>query len=355
MTRTINELKMMQSLPLEVKVAKTKLRIREWVETYGVNGVYVSFSGGKDSTVLLHIVREMYPEVEAVFVNTGLEYPEIQKFVKTFDNVTILRPEMSFAEVIKRYGYPIISKEVSLTICYANKGSSWANNYLNGLDKLGEPHEFKKSMYAKYKPLLYVDFLISNECCAVMKKAPLKKHAKQTGEVAITGQTAEESKLRTQSWIKHGCNGFDMKSPTSNPMSFWTEQDILHYIKEYMPPKSICSVYGDIVLKPCDKDISKDQINIIDCLGQYEETDKFVTTGCDRTGCIFCAFGCHLEKEPSRFQRLKRTHPKQYQYCIGGGEFNEDGIWQPSKDGLGMGYVFDRINEIYGEGFIKYK
>ena len=69
---------------------------------YGVEGVYVSFSGGKDSTVLLHIVREMYPEVEAVFVNTGLEYPEIQQFVKTFDNVTILRPKMRFDEVIKR-------------------------------------------------------------------------------------------------------------------------------------------------------------------------------------------------------------------------------------------------------------
>ena len=347
MTRTINELKMMQSLPLEVKVAKTKLRIREWVETYGVNGVYVSFSGGKDSTVLLHIVREMYPEVEAVFVNTGLEYPEIQKFVKTFDNVTILRPEMSFTEVVAKYGYPIFGKEIAHKLYYARNGSAWAVKFVHD--------DTSRYSIKKYEPILHQPFKIASQCCDVMKKSPVKRYAKQTGKVAITGQTAEESSLRTQQWLKHGCNGFDLKRPISNPMSFWMEQDILHYIKEYMPPKSICSVYGDIVLKPCDKDISKDQINIIDCLGQYEETDKFVTTGCERTGCIFCAFGCHLEKEPSRFQSLKRTHPKQYQYCIGGGEFNEDGIWQPSKDGLGMGYVFDRINEIYGEGFIKYK
>ena len=112
MKHTKNELAQMQSLPLNIKIQMTKRRIREWYE-FWEGQFYVSFSGGKDSTVLLHMVRELYPDVEAVFVNTGLEYPEIQKFVKTFDNVTILRPEMRFDEVIKKYGYPIISKEIS--------------------------------------------------------------------------------------------------------------------------------------------------------------------------------------------------------------------------------------------------
>lgn len=108
----INELKLLQNYPLDLKIEKTKLRIKEWYEHY--NGeVYVSFSGGKDSTVLLDIVRSIYPNIEAVFINTGLEYPEIYKFVKTFKNVTILKPEMNFKQVINTYGYPVISKENS--------------------------------------------------------------------------------------------------------------------------------------------------------------------------------------------------------------------------------------------------
>lgn len=119
--RTVEELKMLQALPLDIKVAKTQARIREWVSRYGVDGVYVSFSGGKDSTVLLDIARKMYPDIEAVFVDTGLEYPEIRKFVKSFDNVTILRPKMRFDEVIKKYGYPFISKEISQCIYEGKK------------------------------------------------------------------------------------------------------------------------------------------------------------------------------------------------------------------------------------------
>lgn len=137
---TKDDLRQFQALPLDIKIAMTKTRIREWVREFGTSGVYVSFSGGKDSTVLLHIVREMYPDIEAVYVNTGLEYPEIQRFVKTFDNVTILRPKMRFDEVIKKYGYPLISKETSTTIEYAKKGSEWAKERINGerKDRNGE-------------------------------------------------------------------------------------------------------------------------------------------------------------------------------------------------------------------------
>lgn len=345
MKHTFEDLKKMQSLPLERKILITQTRIIEWHQKF--NGqVYVSFSGGKDSTVLLHIARAIYPDIPAVFVDTGLEYPEIRQFVKTFDNVTILRPKMRFDEVVRKYGYPLISKDVSECVSQGRIALT-CDKYIYRLSKLmgtamdkdGRKSKFNKE---KYKPLLYVDFKLSSICCNVMKKAPAHAYTKSSGRFPITAQTAEESMLRTKQWLENGCNGFDMKSPISNPMSFWKEQDILRFIKE--SGINISSVYGDIA------DASDhDQIPLdIGC-----GCGKLCTTGCKRTGCVFCGFGAHLEKGEGRFQMLKRTHPKLYAYCIGGGEY-VDGVWQPSKDGLGMGHVFDELNKIYGEGFIKY-
>jgi 3'-phosphoadenosine 5'-phosphosulfate sulfotransferase (PAPS reductase)/FAD synthetase len=114
--RTLDDLRQKQALPLNVKVRLTMERIRQWVNEYGEDGVYVSFSGGKDSTVLLHIVRSMYPNVKAVFCDTGLEYPTVRQFVKKTDNVDILKPKMTFKEVIRKYGYPVIGKEVASAV-----------------------------------------------------------------------------------------------------------------------------------------------------------------------------------------------------------------------------------------------
>ena len=128
-------LKLRQSMSLKDKIRFTERRIKEWVDELGENGVYVSFSGGKNSTVLLDIVRKLYPSIEAVFVDTGLEYPEIRKFVKTFENVTILRPEKRFDQVIEEYGFPIISKEISECVDQARKALI-TGKYLYRLQKL---------------------------------------------------------------------------------------------------------------------------------------------------------------------------------------------------------------------------
>lgn len=344
--RTLEELKMLQALPLDIKIAKTQLRIREWVKHYGVDGVYVSFSGGKDSTVLLDIARQMYPEIEAVFVDTGLEYPEIRKFVKTFDNVIILRPEMLFVDVIKKYGYPFIGKDYAKVIYYARLGSQWAINALNGLEKDGTLRENTyKSRYKKYKPLMYVDFNISHFCCNIMKKKPLHNYGDKK---ALVGTLAEESQLRLNAWLKTGCNAFESDVPMSKPLSFWTTQDILQYIKQNDLP--IASVYGDVVYR--DKQGAKYENMLCDC------GNKLCTTKCQMTGCIFCGFAAQMDIQydgESRFVRLKRTHPKQYNYCMNGGEYNEQGIWQPNSKGLGMKHCIDTLNGIYGKDFIKYK
>lgn len=117
---TKEDLKRLQSLSLEEKVDITLGRIMQWYN-YWKGNVYVSYSGGKDSTVLLHLVRSLYPDVPAVYVNTGLEYPEIQAKVREQENATILSPEMPFVQVLTEYGYPLISKEVSECIYYARR------------------------------------------------------------------------------------------------------------------------------------------------------------------------------------------------------------------------------------------
>lgn len=338
---TRNELTQLQSLPLELKVMRTQQRIREWVQYYGVDGVYVSFSGGKDSTVLLDMARKLYPTIKAVFINTGLEYPENQQFVKSFDNVDILRPEMRFDEVIKTYGYPVIGKEVANCIYWAKRGQQSRIDRLNGAwtDKNGNKSIYNKE---KYAPLLNVDFNISDRCCNVMKKKPAHKYSKITGKMPMTAQMAEESQLREQQWLLNGCNGFEMKSPISNPMSFWTEQDVLQYIKQYNLP--ISKVYGEVVVQ--DDGGYQYGATLCDC-------GKLCTTGAKRTGCIFCMYGAHC-KGDERFLLLKKNHPRQYEYCMGGGAYDTHGFWKPTKDGLGMKHVIDELNKIYGDGFIKY-
>jgi 3'-phosphoadenosine 5'-phosphosulfate sulfotransferase (PAPS reductase)/FAD synthetase len=121
MSHTIEDLRALQAESLDRKVRITQTRIIEWYTKF--NGqVYVAFSGGKDSTVLLNIVRSLYPDVEAVFVGTGLEYPEIKDFVKTIPNVTTIRPKMQFADVVTKYGYPVIGKEISEAVWGTRKG-----------------------------------------------------------------------------------------------------------------------------------------------------------------------------------------------------------------------------------------
>lgn len=327
---TSYDLAQMQSLPLEQKVIMSQRRIQEWYD-YWDGQVYVSFSGGKDSTVLLDIVRKMYPDVPAVFVNTGLEYPEIQAFVKEHENVTILRPKMRFDEVLKTYGYPVLSKEIAKKLEAVHLGQNWSKPYVEGTAKT-PTGEYSHYNVDKYAPVLQMDWRISPRCCNVMKKEPVKEYGRRTGRKPITGTMAVESATRKGQWKRKGCNAFDTPQPISNPMSFWTNQDVLQYLQEYHVP--YCSVYGEIV---------------------EDKKGKLKTTGLNRTGCVFCGFGCHLDKSPTRFQRLQETHPKQYQYCIGGGEYDEDGVWGPNKDGLGMGHVFDELNTLYGEHFIDYK
>lgn len=312
------QLKQLQSLPLEIKIEKTKLRIREWYEHWEGN-VYVSFSGGKDSTVLLDLVRELYPHVKAVFSDTGLEYPEIRDFVRTVDNVDWVKPTKNFKKIIEEDGYPIISKQNAMFIRQAQTLEKDSKSYKLRMTGWNDKRqEFGKvgQIPTKWKFLVDSDIKVSEKCCNHMKKIPLHLWEKANGKPKpFIGTLAEESENRTKQYLQRGCNAYDsLQRASSQPLGFWTEQDILLYLKNKEIP--FASIYGDIIEK---------------------EDGKLETTGESRTGCIFCAFGAHLENYPNRFQRLEVRHPNLHEYCM-----------KPKEDGgLGMAYVLDVIGVPY--------
>lgn len=342
---TISDLYQMQSLPLEYKVMMTKQRIKGWYDHWDGN-VYVSISGGKDSQVLAHIVKSMYDDVPLVFVNTGLEFDSVRlKGIELADEV--LRPPMDFVSVITKYGYPVISKEVSNVIyeiqnriANGKEPATYRMQRLNGTlinPKTGELSSFN---IPKYKFLKDAPFRISDKCCNVMKKSPTKKYEKNNEKKPYIGTMAEESRLRKQKWIKNGCNAFDMKRPMSQPLSFWTEQDILHYIKQN--DLKIADIYGDIVYTDEDGMYYDNTI--------FYEVMPLITTGAKRTGCVFCMFG--ITQDTDRFLKLKEAEPKKYNFVMRGGKFDERGMWIP-HNGLGYKFVIDWLNE-HGNLNIKY-
>lgn len=407
---TIGDLHQMQSLPLAAKIRMSEYRIREWVEHYGRDGVYIGYSGGKDSTVLLHLARQLYPSLPAVYVDTGLEYPEVKAFVKQQENVEVLRPKKDFRQVIRQYGYPFIGKEVAGCVYGArryleklerqerqksgkeDRGAVANYSYMAdilGVDRRADrkneayqglrqgklpdgdgktpgggkapvrylilqgryPHkengvetpEYSR-MYNKerYRFFLEAPFEISDRCCSVMKKEPMKRYAKRTGRVPMTAQMASESRLRTTNWLKNGCNGFDMKSPVSNPMSFWTEQDVLEYIFHNRLP--MASVYGEVCAKAKEGGKHKQEKALERGIFDLERP-FYATTGCSRTGCVFCGFGCHLEKTPNRWEMAERvSRPEIIDYMLRGGGFDGDGLWKPDGRGLGFWFVIEWIN-----------
>lgn len=275
------ELYRLQALPLDEKIAIAQKAIREFVEHFGVDGIYISFSGGKDSTVLLHLCRQLYPDLVGLYSDTGLEFPEIRDFVQTFDNITIVTPKMHHREMLKKCGYPVVSKEQAEWIYRIRSGTSSGaiQKAFYGLNLDGTPTRFKLSEQWKY--LLNAPFNIGSGCCKEMKLKPIAEYVKKTGRVPIMGTTASESALRAQKFLQYGFYNLEGKKAQCTPMSIWTDEDVWEYIHRFNLP--YCKIYD---------------------------------MGYDRTGCVFCMFGAHLDKEPNRFQKLQRTHPDLWRYCM---------------------------------------
>jgi 3'-phosphoadenosine 5'-phosphosulfate sulfotransferase (PAPS reductase)/FAD synthetase len=296
-----------QNWTLERKIDESIARIVEWYEAWD-GAVYVAFSGGLDSTVLRDIVSGIYPDVPAVFCNSGLEYPEITTFVKTIPGVEVIRPVMPFRKVIEKWGYPVVSKRVAQYIHEVRnaKGETATKKLrLTGIKSNGE-FSSVSMIPRKWQYLCDAPFKVSHKCCLEIKKKPLDAYVKRTGRRPFVGTLADEGQQRTQTYYRYGCNAFDIRRPRSAPLSFWRHSDILEYINSRGIPYS-----------------------------------RIYDMGHDQTGCMFCMFGVHLDFKKTgtnRFMQMKETHPKHWNYCI---------------NRLGLGAVMDYIGVPYEDKQIK--
>ena len=280
MDKTLRQIFLYQkrSLPFHLKVKLSINKIKQWLSEHNHN-CYVSFSGGLDSTVLLDLVRKVDYEIPAVFAMTGLEYPEIVKFVKTKENVVFIKPKLTFKDVIKKYGYPVISKEVAYKVeeIRTTGSADLLNTRMNGKNNDGKTGKLPEC----WKFLVDAPFKISDKCCDYLKKGPFKKFEADNKLTPFIGVRFDDSGLRLQSYLKHGCNAFGAVRQSSRPLAFWSREDIHTYIHTYNLPVS-----------------------------------EIYNMGYQRTGCMFCMFGLHKEKPPNKFQLMKETHPQIYEYCM---------------------------------------
>lgn len=229
MSHTKEDLKALRAKTLDEKIQISTARIIEWYE-YWKGKVYVSNSGGVDSTVLSDLVHRVYPDVVDVYCDTGLEYPELRDFIMSNPNVIVLKPQVynrktrkyeniSFPEIIKQCGYPLISKEVSrdVRVIKNNPGCKTKEKFDPNSEYCKKYKGFDKS---KYMFLSYADFDVGAYCCNIMKKNPAKRFETETGLHPYIGTMAEESRNRAVNWMKFGCNAFNKDRPTSNPCLF---------------------------------------------------------------------------------------------------------------------------------------
>jgi 3'-phosphoadenosine 5'-phosphosulfate sulfotransferase (PAPS reductase)/FAD synthetase len=256
----------------------------------------ISFSGGLDSTVMLHLIRIVDKNKKGIFVNTTNEHSEIVKFVKEQDNVDIIMPKITFTKIVEQHGFPLISKKVAGMIeayrdpLRINEASK--RLFLTGKTKDG--HNSRTFIIPeKWLYLLKAPFDVTAKCCYYLKKKPLRPYKK---DGTFVGTKATDSRLRMISYQKIGC--INEKINVCTPLSIWTREDVVKFIKQNNIPYS--SIYDN---------------------GEVS------------TGCAYCGFG--MQFDITRFRRLKEREPKRYEIMM---NIKNNGI--PYKDAIQM--VFKR-------------
>lgn len=292
-------LRQLQGMSLKAKLERAQRKVFEFV---GAQPSYISWSGGLDSRLVLHIVRDLCgisrDRCPAVFIDTGLEYPEVRECALRHADV-VLRPKLNFKQVIERYGYPVISKRVSQYVheVQVARARGNANSATCHLRLTGQRSDGTYSKMGKlsdcWQYLCDAPFKCSSQCCGVIKKAPAKAYADGSGRRLILGLRAADGQQRELTFLtKRGgaCNAFGEKA-SSWPVALFTDQDVIAAVRE----------------------------SGIDYPDNYKDqtlTDGTVVPAATGSGCMFCMFGVHLEKPINRFERMKVTHPQKWEYCM---------------------------------------
>lgn len=253
-----------QEMPLSVKVGKAQALIQEALADHGADHIYVAFSGGQDSAVVAHLVRQIAPEVRLVFSNTSLEMPETLEYIRWWEDtnhcrILETRPFKKPLQVIREHGYPMFSKRIA----YMLRSNARSPSVIRYLHDRGLAH------------ILTTGVSISDECCYYLKHGPGETLAKKLGATAcFLGMKAEDSRDRRRNWLSKGCY-YPVKKGQDRvwPLAFWTDHDVREYHRLIGLPHA--ALY-----------------------------DK----GFTRNGCYLCGFGCHIAS-PNKFELLAEHHP----------------------------------------------
>lgn len=317
--------------PIGQKLSHALMLIDEFYQHYK-GECYISFSGGKDS-VLLKWLCDKYtdmigvPRMKCVFSNTTNEHQQILDFVKSFgDEVEWIKPKMTFAQTVEKFGYPLISKEQSLYIFqYKNSKSKKLRDLrLKGRRKQRKDGTifYQGKISNKWLPLVHDPIKITNKCCDILKKDPFKIFEKRTGLKPITGITHDESSVRKQHAKMSHCNNYGDR-PQAKPINIFTEQDVWDVIILNKIP--YCIIYDD------------------------QEINGVLIKGEKRTGCAYCMFGVHLEKsDENRLINLHAREPKRYKSMMDKLGFRDAlhkiGIVLPDDDPYNFG-LFKKMDQ----------
>lgn len=339
----ISAFRIKQQLPYEQKVILAERRAKEYYREITGRGQNVHVSvGGLDSITLLIFLRSIgLDDIPAVSVSC-LEDKSIQKIHKSL-GVIPLKPLKSKVEVIREFGFPVLSKEIAGKIDLLQRPSD-RNATVRHAIITGETGDYggnrtgtRMKMPQKWLELFggyenenegvnyqIAPFKVSDKCCYYLKEKPCDDYARKHNSVPYLGLMASEGGRRQKSLMMHGCNYYGKTVTRSCPFAIFGRQDLLQIALDLNAP--VPEIYGGIV---------------------RDEDGTLHTTKAQRTGCSMCGFGIHLEKRPHRFDRLREENPAEWDFwmyrCAVDSETGEPFGWGRVLDYIGVPYRAENL------------